>query len=46
MKQYFDAWRGREQSMDTGSLRMMYRDSVSLAAALEKIIIARGGGYE
>ena len=46
MKQYFDAWRGREQSMDTGTLRMMYRDSVSLAAALEKIIIARGGGYE
>lgn len=46
VKQYFDAWRGREQSMDTGTLRMMYRDSVSLAAALEKIIIARGGGYE
>lgn len=46
MKQYFDAWRGKEQSMDTGTLRMMYRESVSLAAALEKIIITRGGEYE
>lgn len=40
----FEKYRGIQETMDIGEIQAMYRDSIGLAAALEKIMMIRSKG--